>query len=219
MLRAENPYKDVPMTLWYYKDEESARAGRNGSTIEVDHSCTVCKGVGDSDAHAHYFEVNTPTRKYALCATSAAELSEWVAVLNAPPVDDDNDVDKERSESTLSVALSFSSSGPLNEVHSGWMKKKGQGVFGAKMQKRYFVLYDNRELHYFEGASMESIQRKGRIRMSEAVALERTKPHDRKDFSFCIREKGRDWILDPGSQATWEQWEAKLRPMLVGSKR
>lgn len=79
---------------------------------------------------------------------------------------------------------SFTASGPLVELHSGWMRKKGQGVFGAKMQKRYFVLYDNGELHYFEGASMEVIQRKGRIRMGEAIMLQRLKPADNKDFTF-----------------------------------
>ena len=96
------------------------------------------------------------------------------------------------------------------------MKKKGNGVglFGGKMQKRYFVLYDNRELHYFEGQSMENIQRKGRIRMADAISVERVKPNDKKDFSFVIKEKGRDWVLDPGAASQWEEWEAKLRPML-----
>jgi len=111
---------------------------------------------------------------------------------------------------------SFIASGPLVEVHSGWMKKKGSGgaLFGGKMQKRYFVLYDNRELHYFEGSSMENIQRKGRIRMATATELMRVKPDDKKDFTFVIKATGRDWILDPGSQAAWEDWQAKLRPML-----
>ena len=36
------------------------------------------------------------------------------------------------------------------------------------MQKRYFVLYDNRELHYFEGSSMDNIVRKGRIHLQQA---------------------------------------------------
>ena len=81
-------------------------------------------------------------------------------------------------------------------------------------QKRYFVLYDNRELHYFEGQSMESIQRKGRIRMGEAQSIARTKPGDKKDFTFCIREKGRDWILDAGTEQAMDEWLAKLKPML-----
>lgn len=119
----------------------------------------------------------------------------------------------------MSSMASFVASGPLNEVHSGWMKKKGSGgsLFGGKMQKRYFVLYDNRELHYFEGSSMETIQRKGRIRMATANDLYRQKPDDKKDFTFIIKVPGRDWVLDPGSQAAWEEWESKLRPMVGGS--
>jgi len=96
------------------------------------------------------------------------------------------------------------------------MKKKGQGpaLFGGKMQRRYFVLYDNRELHYFEGSTMDNISRKGRIRMATATELARLKPDDRKDYTFIIRVPGRDWVLDPGSEAAWEEWESKLRPML-----
>lgn len=110
---------------------------------------------------------------------------------------------------------SFTQSGALNEVHSGWMKKRGQGLF-AKMAKRYFVLYDNKELHYFEGSTMENIQRKGRIRLAEATAVARLKPDDRKDYTFVIRVPGRDWTLDPGSLAFWQEWEAKLKPMIGG---
>ena len=120
-----------------------------------------------------------------------------------------------RTAWSVSSMASFIASGPLVEVHSGWMKKKGSGgLLGSKMQKRYFVLYDNRELHYFEGSSMENIQRKGRIRMATATALLRKKPDDRKDFTFIIKVPGRDWVLDPSSQAAWEEWEKKLRPML-----
>ncbi len=42
----------------------------------------------------------------------------------------------------------------------------------------------------------------------------RAKPDDKKDFSFIIRALNRDWILDPGSAAAWQEWEDKLRPML-----
>ena len=100
------------------------------------------------------------------------------------------------------------------------MRKKGQGVLlGSKMQRRYFALYDNRELHYFEGkaaegGSAEGLARKGRIRMATATELARHRPADRKDFSFVIKVPGRDWVLDPGSEAALQEWEAKLRPML-----
>ena len=63
---------------------------------------------------------------------------------------------------------------------------------------------------------MENIQRKGRIRLAEATALQRLKPDDRKDFTFVIKVPGRDWVLDPMSAAFWEEWEAKLRPMVGG---
>ena len=62
---------------------------------------------------------------------------------------------------------------------------------------------------------MENIQRKGRIRMASAYSLERTKPDDRKDFTFVIKVPERDWVLDPGSLAQWQEWEAKLRPMVT----
>jgi len=108
-------------------------------------------------------------------------------------------------------------SGPLVQVHSGWLKKKKaeKGVFGGRSTKRcYFVLYENRELHYFEGASIENLVRKGSIRVSQASAIRREKPLDRKDFTFKILVPGRDWILDPGDQATFDAWQEHLTPML-----
>jgi len=218
VLKKENTYRDIPKTLWYFKDEESARMNKGGSTIQIEQSSSVERSA--QGGRAHVFDVRTPARTYTLSAPSEAELMEWIEKLQAPPADDDVDDEdaRERATSFTSMA-SFTPTGPLVEVHSGWMKKKGQGVFGSKMQKRYFVLYDNKELHYFEGASMENIQRKGRIRMAEAVSLDRLKPADRKDFSFIIKEKGRDWVLDPTTEQSWKDWEAKLRPMVLKSSK
>jgi len=200
--------------LRYYKDEESSRTGKGAGVIELS-DASVTKGSTMDADHPHYFEVSTPTRTYVLCAPSGEDLAEWIAALGDADVSDGSTKKMDRTDS-VSSAASFIASGPLVEVHSGWMKKKGSGgaIFGGKMQKRYFVLYDNRELHYFEGSSMENIQRKGRIRMATATELQRVKPDDKKDFTFVIKATGRDWILDPGSQAAWEEWQAKLRPML-----
>ena len=138
-------------------------------------------------------------------------LDEWLASLGAPAGSDD----LTHSRSSFSASASFVSGGTQKEVHSGWMKKKGQGgLFGAKMQKRYFVLYDNRELHYFEGTSVENIVRKGRIILATATAVVRCKPSDKKDFSFMIKVPDRDWTLDPGTEAAWEEWKAQLDQML-----
>ena len=99
-------------------------------------------------------------------------------------------------------------------------------LMGSKMQRRHFILYDNRELHYFEGKTtegmlggggsfaLEGLARKGRIRMATATELARHRLSDSKDFTFVIKVPGRDWVLDPGSEAAYQMWEAKLRPML-----
>ena len=171
-------------------------------------------------------------RAYQLAAASAKDLEEWVAKIGASSdgrfADDEaggggrdasDTVTRDAAPSMQSMA-SFSASGPLDELHSGWMKKKGQGMFGGKMQKRYFVLYTNKELHYFEGNSMDTIVRKGKIYMAHATTLQRVKPDDRKDFTFVIKvpargtHAARDWVLDPGTAADWQEWESKLAPMV-----
>ncbi len=45
---------------------------------------------------------------------------------------------------------------------------QGSALFGRKMQNTNIELYDNRELHYFEGSSMDNIVRKGRIHLQQA---------------------------------------------------
>ena len=227
VLTAEDPYRDVPKTLRYYKDEESARVGKSGGAIECGPSCVASKASSDDPSHPYYFEVTMPTRTYMLAAKSAAEVDEWVELIAggssnpfAPPAtpaaSSGSASTRNAPVESITSMASFTMGGPLNEVHSGWMKKKGGvGLFGGKMQ-RYFVLYDNRELHYFEGSSMENIQRKGRIRLAEATAMMRMKPDDRKDFTYVIKVPGRDWTLDPGSLSLWQEWESKLAPMIGG---
>ena len=116
----------------------------------------VSKGSSIDPDHPYYFEISTESRTYALCAPSAEDLEGWLVALGAEK--GVGGEAGERRESAGSMA-SFIASGPLVEVHSGWMKKKGQGMslLGGKMQKRYFVLYDNCELHYFEGTTMDNI--------------------------------------------------------------
>merc|ERR1719291_965622 len=214
VLTAEDTVNEVPKMLRYFKDEESHRMARTGGSIEIDDRIKVSKGSMIDPDHPHYFELATSGRTYALCAPKQEELEEWLTMLGGETGTDRETSAGDRRDS--SASMSSFASGPLNEVHNGWMKKKGQGmsVFGGKMQRRYFVLYDNRELHYFEGNSMDSISRKGRIRMAQATELARLKPDDKKDFTFIIKVPGRDWVLDPGTQAAWEEWDQKLRPML-----
>ncbi|KOO21906.1 myosin family protein with dil domain [Chrysochromulina tobinii] len=209
VLKPENKFRDQPKTLWYYKDQDTARMGKNGSMIEVEASASIQKESVEEAGKSFAFAIVTPTRKYCLCAVSAAEQQEWITMLQKPS----------QNEEVLDArATSFAASGPLVEVHSGWLRKKGQGLFGT-MHKRYFVLYDNKELHYFTGESMENIQRKGRIKVADISCLERLKPGNTKDFTFCIKEPSRDWILDPLSGASLEEWTSKLKPMLPNSSK
>ena len=152
-------------TLRYYKDEEASRTGKNAGVIELDEQSTsVMKGSTMDPDHPFYFEVATQARTFMLCAPTAEDLNEWILALTDGEGGEEGGAAAggkkgERSESVSSMA-SFIASGPLVEVHSGWMMKKGSGgsIFGGKMQKRYFVLYDNRELHYFEGRQPSFLQ-------------------------------------------------------------
>jgi len=223
VLTGEDAVNDKPKILQYFKDEKSFQTRGQGNNIFIDDDVKVSAGSAIDPDHPHYFEICTQGRTYKLCATTQQDLQEWMIALGGEiagsevdeSVSSTADAGRARGDSSATMD-SFVAGGKLDEVHSGWMKKKGQGpsMFGGKMQKRYFVLYDNRELHYFEGSTMDNITRKGRIRMATATELSRLKPDDKKDFSFIIRVPGRDWVLDPGSMAAWQEWEAKLRSML-----
>ena len=63
---------------------------------------------------------------------------------------------------------------------------------------------------------MDKIDRKGKIQLKNATALQRVKPSSASDFTFIIKVPGRDWTLDPGNLQAWQEWEQKLLPMLGG---
>ena len=131
VLTAENPAKVRPRVLRYYKDEDASRSAKHGgcSAIELDISVAVSRGSdvpvhADSDHPHHCFEVATRTRTYLLCAPSAEELQEWMALLagvgREPGGAAAGAATTERRESGGSVA-SCLSSGPLVEVRSSWV--------------------------------------------------------------------------------------------------
>ena len=214
VLYAENVHREVPKTLKYYKNEDDARAGKAGHAIEIDSSCTVHKASSDDPDRPHYFEITTPQRKYSLCVASAEDLSEWVALCTPPLDDDDRDdaMSTRDASSSLVMAPSFGPTG--KQLKEGYMKKRGKGLTGFSMQKRFFILFESRELRYYEAAGRPM---KGRIKLNDALSVERSKPMDKRDFTFKIRERDRTWELDPMSRAAWEEWEALLRPMVEGS--
>lgn len=218
VLFAADSERQLPKVLRYYKSKSAFDAMQNAGHVPIDGSVEVSMGSALDADRPHSFEVTVPKkRSYVLAAPSATEAGEWVTALGG---------DVEGSpRSVLSVASGRISDAPaklgeteaeLEEVFSGWMRKRGQGssLLGGKLKQRFFVLYSNKELHYFDSATPSDASRRGQIRVDAAVEMERSKPRDKKDFSFVMRVPGRDWVLDPGSGTAWAEWDAALRPML-----
>ena len=93
-------------------------------------------------------------------------------------------------------------------IHSGWMSKKGEGML-AKWQQRWFVLLDNKDMHYFEDE--ECVSHKGVVQMQSLKKgdIKRNKSGS-SDYSFTIQTLGRKWALNPGTEAAYDEWEKQL---------
>jgi hypothetical protein len=93
-------------------------------------------------------------------------------------------------------------------IHSGWMSKKGEGML-AKWQQRWFVLLDNKDMHYFEDE--ECASHKGVVQMQSLKKgdIKRNKSGS-SDYSFTIVTPGRKWALNPGTEAAYDEWEKQL---------
>ena len=93
-------------------------------------------------------------------------------------------------------------------IHSGWMSKKGEGML-AKWQQRWFVLLDNKDMHYFEDE--ECASHKGVVQMQSLKKgdIKRNKSGS-SDYSFTIATPGRKWALNPGTEAAYDEWEKQL---------
>ena len=101
-----------------------------------------------------------------------------------------------------------------NEIHSGFMTKRGEGVV-AKWAERWFVLYDDGGLTYAEsqnGAPKGKIELGGLKRQD----LQRTKVKSSSDYSFSIKTPGRKWMLNPGTEKAFEAWEEKIISVMKG---
>ena len=101
-----------------------------------------------------------------------------------------------------------------NEIHSGFMTKRGEGVV-AKWAERWFVLYDDGGLTYAEsqgGAPKGKIDLGGLKRQD----LQRTKVKSSSDYSFSIKTPGRKWMLNPGTEKAFETWEEKIISVMKG---
>jgi hypothetical protein len=96
-----------------------------------------------------------------------------------------------------------------DRLHAGYMVKKGEG-FMSSSQKRWFVLYSEGKLFYYEDEGESSM--KGAITLNgvKGSDIKRTNPKSASDFAFSIKTAKRKWQLAAGSEADWEAWEEQL---------
>ena len=155
----------------------------------------------------------------ALCTTGYDSVGNMMQLLEPdslwPDVFSLKPAHKKNIEKTLSGLASHvkgTAHGEV-EVHSGWMLKRGEGgLLNSQMHKRFFVLYADCKLYYYAGSKDRKL--KGHIDLNTATALQRTKYGENNDYTFVITTSARDWVIKPDDRASWEEWQAKLRPML-----
>ena len=80
-----------------------------------------------------------------------------------------------------------------------------------RLQQRWFVLYRNAEVHYFDSDTLTPKAHKGVIVLADVKPqhIARTKPGS-TDFSFSIATPKRKWQLKAANQADYDTWERKL---------
>jgi len=99
-------------------------------------------------------------------------------------------------------------------VHAGYLTKKGEGVF-ASAQHRWFVLYRNLEIHYFDGEALNVGSHKGVISLQgiKHSDITRVKPGT-NDYSFTINTPKRKWQLKAASKPDFDGWNEYMRELL-----
>ena len=108
---------------------------------------------------------------------------------------------------------------------SGWLTKKGEGLM-AGSQKRWFVLFRNGEIHYFDKewttpeVLAQVVKAKGHKGVINLAGVKpgdvlRTKPSSTSDFTFHIITPKRKWVLIPASANQVDEWLKKIIGMLA----
>ena len=87
------------------------------------------------------FEIVTPSRIYVLAADNESSLYGWLKALEE---------------------VTFGS-----RLHQGWMIKRGN--MRKSWRKRWFVVFDNHEMRYYENESM--IQPRGLIKLDSVLLM------------------------------------------------
>jgi len=208
-------------SIEYYLDEALSN-DEDSETIHLMPGTTTRQAASDGPRE-QVFEVDTAAgTRLVFAAATQADCVEWMAAIRsavseAPagkPKPKLADIASLRVDSTRSEGSSFAGAGKIPDdalrVHAGWLTKKGEGMM-AKSQQRWFVLYRNAEVHYFDSEVMTPKGHKGLINLADVRPqhIARSKPGS-TDFSFSIATPKRKWQLKAASNADYEAWERAL---------
>jgi len=221
-LTAEKRDGKVELSLEYFLDDAKTEDEDSDTMVlGPQASVTVSKEAGKP--HALTLTAQDGSSQ-VLAASSEAELSAWVAVLDkgkGAPVglmSEASSISETKSRGT-SVESQVTVTKPTGErVHAGTMAKKGEGMM-AKWQQRWFVLFGSGQLpgqlQYFSSESEDEASLKGTISLAGVKPSDvvRLKPGS-SDYSFAIQTAKRKWVLNPGTGATYDEWHAKIMTVL-----
>lgn len=211
--------------------------GRQAQTLNVRVGDPTSQAIADARSRVHSLAVggrgagaSRPSRPMLLAQSSARRVGE-VSLQLASPVRIARILSAGRLErgggraAEFSVRRQGSRRGMVAkarvEVHSGWMVKVLPSYVSRVVQKRFFVLYDTAELHYYE-SDKETSEALGKLDLSRLAdeEIRRVYPQSDRDFTFRIKPAGRAaaWDCDPGDEAGWKEWEERLVPMVRGAQ-
>ena len=214
-------------SIEYYLDEHLA-IDEDSEAIHLMPGTTARQGAPDG-ARQHILQVDSAGgTRLIFAAASSSECLEWLqAIRSAVDVrctsanlselaSASAQLHSTRSEVTSSI-LSRGIPEEGLKVHEGWLTKKGEGIM-AKSQLRWFALYRNAEMHYFDNEAMGIKNHKG------VVVLAGVKPHHISrlkpgtyDYSFSIVTPKRKWQLKTASQTEYDAWHSALMRIVGAS--
>lgn len=161
-----------------------------------------------SAAAGHQTVIEQPTAPDAVAGRgSSVSRTSRVSALTATP--------STRSEASPSVS-GREIPDPSLRLHAGWLIKKGEGLV-SRSQHRFFVLYRNLEIHYFESDTvLERRTHKGVIVVAGLSRSDFARVHadSASDYSFTLNTPKRRWHLKPASKQFYEGWHEALTAIL-----
>jgi len=96
-----------------------------------------------------------------------------------------------------------------NKVYESWLTKKAPGLFKSD-KKRWVILFDNGEVHYFTSADLQ--EHKGMITISGLATSDITFRGlvEAGRYAFCIKTPFREWYFSTENESQCRAWKKNL---------